>query len=291
MQENKKDFTLAEGATHVGNSNNKRRFAFTLAEGATHVGNSNNKRRFAFTLAEVLVTLGIIGVVAVLTVPNVISSYQKKVYVTQLQKGYSQLQQVFDLAMADDEVNDIRDTTLWSTIPSGGWFANGDSLDPFITQLKKYLKISKYCYPTTDPMNDSCFGINYTNLAGEKNFNKFERLKIYTPSGAVYYFNHLYDSIYIDDKPINIFLGDIEIDVNGDKKPNRIGRDLFSLALAYDGQLIFPGSAMWEDLGLSKWSETVGVNGCLPGASGEDMYMLGNYCGGRIFDNGWVMDY
>ena len=59
--------------------------------------------RFAFTLAEVLVTLGIIGVVAVLTVPNVISSYQKKVYVTQLQKGYSQLQQVFDLAMADNE--------------------------------------------------------------------------------------------------------------------------------------------------------------------------------------------
>ena len=38
----------------------------------------------AFTLAEVLITLGIIGVVAVLTVPNIISNYQEKVLDTKI---------------------------------------------------------------------------------------------------------------------------------------------------------------------------------------------------------------
>ena len=36
------------------------------------------KKRAAFTLAEVLITLGIIGVVAAMTMPAIISSYQKK---------------------------------------------------------------------------------------------------------------------------------------------------------------------------------------------------------------------
>ena len=38
----------------------------------------NFKRKPAFTLAEVLITLGIIGVVAAITIPNLITHYQKK---------------------------------------------------------------------------------------------------------------------------------------------------------------------------------------------------------------------
>lgn len=32
----------------------------------------------AFTLAEVLITLGIIGIIAALTIPNIIAGYRKK---------------------------------------------------------------------------------------------------------------------------------------------------------------------------------------------------------------------
>ena len=63
--------------------------AFTLAEGATHVVHFNDIRRVAFTLAEVLITLGIIGVVAALTMPALISNYKKTVYVNQLKKSVS----------------------------------------------------------------------------------------------------------------------------------------------------------------------------------------------------------
>ena len=52
--------------------------AFTLAEGATYVAHWNNSRKIAFTLAEVLITLGIIGVVAAITMPTLINNYQKK---------------------------------------------------------------------------------------------------------------------------------------------------------------------------------------------------------------------
>ena len=34
------------------------------------------KRKFAFTLSEVLITLGVVGVVAVLTIPGVMKNYQ-----------------------------------------------------------------------------------------------------------------------------------------------------------------------------------------------------------------------
>ncbi len=44
-------------------------------------------KKAAFTLAEVLITLGIIGVVAALTMPNLIANYQKKVWTTQFKKN------------------------------------------------------------------------------------------------------------------------------------------------------------------------------------------------------------
>ncbi len=48
-------------------------------------------KKIGFTLAEVLITLGIIGVVAALTIPTLVNNYQKKTYVTGLQRAYAQL--------------------------------------------------------------------------------------------------------------------------------------------------------------------------------------------------------
>ena len=68
------DFTLA-GATHVDLPPTKAKRTYTLAEGATH---TPTKARFAFTLAEVLITLGIIGVVAAMTIPTLMTTFAKK---------------------------------------------------------------------------------------------------------------------------------------------------------------------------------------------------------------------
>lgn len=55
----------------------------------------------AFTLAEVLITLGIIGVVAAMTLPALVGNYKKKVTVTRLKKFYSTMQQAIQLAEKD----------------------------------------------------------------------------------------------------------------------------------------------------------------------------------------------
>ena len=62
-----------------------------------------------FTLAEVLITLGIIGVVAALVLPGVIKGYQRKVMKTQFDKAVSVLNQAVT-RMQDDVGGD-----LWGT--------------------------------------------------------------------------------------------------------------------------------------------------------------------------------
>lgn len=67
--------------------------------GATHVALCDSVGSYfrhwcrAFTLAEVLVTLGIIGVVAAITMPTLIDNHQKKVAATRLEKFYSMMSQ------------------------------------------------------------------------------------------------------------------------------------------------------------------------------------------------------
>ena len=49
------------------------------------------KKFKAFTLAEVLITIGIIGIVAALTLPTLIGNYRKSVVENKLKSTYSQL--------------------------------------------------------------------------------------------------------------------------------------------------------------------------------------------------------
>ena len=109
--------------------NSLKRPAFTLAEGATHVAHWNNSRKIAFTLAEVLITLGIIGVVAALTMPALIQQQHKLVVETRLKKFYSVINQAITMSERDNG-----DKLYWT--PS-------DSDDLWNLYLKKYIKYVK----------------------------------------------------------------------------------------------------------------------------------------------------
>ena len=74
--------------------------------GATHVAHWNNSRKIAFTLAEVLITLGIIGVVAALTIPTLMANHRKQVVETSLEKFYSTMNQA--IKMAEVDYGDVR---------------------------------------------------------------------------------------------------------------------------------------------------------------------------------------
>ena len=62
-------------------------------------------KRFGFTLAEVLITLGIIGVVAAMTMPTLMNSTQGAQYKAAYKKALSALSQAVTLNVALDEWN------------------------------------------------------------------------------------------------------------------------------------------------------------------------------------------
>lgn len=55
----------------------------------------------AFTLAEVLITLGIIGVVAALTMPALIAKYDEMVIVNKLKRSYSEIANAIELRKSE----------------------------------------------------------------------------------------------------------------------------------------------------------------------------------------------
>ena len=122
-----------------------KRPAFTLAEGATHVAHWNNSRKIAFTLAEVLITLGIIGVVAALTIPTLMANHRKQVVETSLEKFYSTMNQA--IKMAEVDYGDVRQ---WDEFEYGfnededGNPTTSKALAWFDKYLKPYLKYTKY---------------------------------------------------------------------------------------------------------------------------------------------------
>ena len=65
-----------------------------------------SKKKLAFTLAEVLITLGIIGVVAAMTIPTLMTNVKAKKLRTQFLKSYSIVQQAFKLMENDDVSSD-----------------------------------------------------------------------------------------------------------------------------------------------------------------------------------------
>ena len=59
-------------------------------------------KKAAFTLAEVLITLAIIGVVAAMTIPTLISNYQEKATVSKVKQAFSIISQAYQLAKIEN---------------------------------------------------------------------------------------------------------------------------------------------------------------------------------------------
>ena len=195
--------------------------AFTLPEGATHVAHCDKFRRAAFTLAEVLITLGIIGVVAALTLPTLIQNHQKQVYVTQLKKAYSTLGNAFNKMAVDEGVVDW-DQTYCAQIY--GLWGNGPS-------------------PTNEELNE-CFN-NLTkqmNVIKKKEFG--ETVNNADWCGDVCQADNYYVFMTSDGVTINSCAAfDLYVDINGTKSPNVEGRDVFSFWVYFSDNKIVPGGS------------------------------------------------
>lgn len=184
------------------------------------------KSNVAFTLAEVLITLGIIGVVAAMTIPTLLANSQKKDAFAALQKALSAISQI----------------SLQLRGENGGSMANlaTTNLD-FANLFQPYMKIAKFCQDDTD--SENCYtkntdvilnlqGSSYGSLVGA-NYYK-DRPKLVTSDGFVYIFywtNPNCDGASYVRGGVNEGCGVISVDINGTKSPNALGKDIFVTAV------------------------------------------------------------
>ena len=96
-------------------------------------------RNSAFTLAEVLITLGIIGVVAAMTLPSLTKKYQDKIMLTQVKRAYSDLENALKMYAAQNSCSDI--TCISDT--------SGTSED-LLKRMYQSFKGATYCSKTSD---------------------------------------------------------------------------------------------------------------------------------------------
>ena len=203
--------------------------AFTLAEGATHVAHWNNSRKIAFTLAEVLITLGIIGVVAAMTMPSLIQHYREKAMVTSLEKFVSTISQAVDLYKADNECVDSISTCV-SYISKGD--ENCDNFAPIAAKMNVIASVKNANKSTADWLPDKAY--NYYGEEQEGIYGGVSKRNI----GACAYLLNDGTTFAVDINPTNF---DIMVDVNGKKLPNRVGQDIFPLLIGADANFVNAG--------------------------------------------------
>ena len=177
-----------------------------------------------FTLAESLITLGIIGVVAAMTIPNLLTNYKTQRLHSQFLKSYSTIQQVLKQMEADDISLDI------STYKE-----NASFYQTFI----KYLQAPLDCGYANSIKPAPCYHYKpggtdndkpYMTLDGNTvvNGNYFDDGQIVLQDGTILLFEN--------PKTFNNNIW-ISVDLNGyTNKPNKWGYDLFTFQFI-DGEL------------------------------------------------------
>ena len=169
-------------------------------------------KKVAFTLAEVLITLGIIGVVAAITLPSLISNYQDKQFKTAYKKAYSDMSQ----ALEDGIVENIFTRTEQK---------EQDAAVQEINFFKRKFKVVKDC-PFEIHNIEACWKKGDTFCGGTCATGRREDGIDYehgSPANGA--------SCFVDESGRNWCIMDSQaiffVDTNGFAKPNRFGKDRF----------------------------------------------------------------
>ena len=177
------------------------------------------KTKNGFTLAEVLITLVIVGVVAAMTIPTVVNNTKKQEYVSKLKKTYSTLAQATNKIIAEEGM---------PKGSVGGWASSSENI---YNEYIKRLSNTKSC----DNRADGCFTQKIYNL---NNLG----YRVWEDFG-----NSYYKFILSDGTQVMLWLDSLEctdndnettdvcatfmVDINGEKSPNVLGRDVFRFNL------------------------------------------------------------
>ena len=232
----------------------------------TKFGMTNFNKRCAFTLSELLLSLIIVGVVAIITVPVLINNVQKKVFATQVKNMVANIEQV-----AQDELITHRTRDLINT----------DFADAAKLLSNNHFQISKTCINSTDA-SVNCWK---TNVTGKDKvtyhylnrsigaFNPSSTRTIILKNGAIL----LMMPISLADNVSGDIVATFYIDVNGNDKPNVAGRDFYIFYITNKGRVVDYYYTRNQNITV-----TQKIRNC-PNSIVA--------CFGALADNNWKMDY
>lgn len=172
----------------------------------------------AFTIAEILITLGIIGIVAAMTIPGLINNYKAHKLHSKFLKSYSTIQQVIR-SMVNDEI---------STDPS-----DYDNYS-FPVEFAKYLNAPTICYtrggnkaeiPTGCMVYGTDDDYKFLNSTSSLSYGVYNNGEIILQDGTLL----LFDDAGGTNKSESWNGTLIIVDLNGyNRGPNMLGYDAFA---------------------------------------------------------------
>lgn len=182
----------------------------------------NIKRNSAFTLAEVIIVMGIIGIVAAVTIPSLMSNVNQNVFNSEQDLALKRIKAATDQMRTDDLIT--------------GYSTN----DAFVDQFQKYIKTVKRCnssnmqecfastFQTTSGNNINLSNLHTgANLGQSSNTSQLVGLELINGVSLLLAFNPNCQAVnpYNDTVDTTSCMA-LVYDVNGTGKPNQIGKDI-----------------------------------------------------------------
>lgn len=215
----------------------------------------------AFTLTELLIALGIIGAIAAISIPTLVSTINKRALTAQLKNVTGSIQQLMADQMVMKKTKKLSETD----------FASAATLltNENFSIASVCANAQTDCWKTTATGSDK---ITYKMLNGSASTVR-NASTVILKNGAI--LDYITLSIDIDGGKDKI-IGNFYVDVNGNEPPNIWGRDIFSLYVTENGKITnYNGDE-------SKTAEEY-IATCKSSA--------GSYCYTAIVRSGWKMDY
>ena len=271
-----------------------------------------------FTLIELIITMGIVGVVAALVAPGVIISNRNAANASKLSTTVSDLTNALSTMPVKEQVDDLYQTDAWQAFGSDLTSSTSDStVNDFTGHLSKYINI----VPDTTYKSASSFyaenkAYDLANDGGKGDVHDFSSgngsngRTFLLKNGAVI-FAYLTAATEMDEDELleqeekiiqaggmlKSVAGELMIDVNGKGAPNTIGRDIFYFYINSDGTLYPSGG--WD------YSAYLSVVDSVNHSGGDVWYLGGGSttctdsskanggwgCTARLMEKGYKMDY
>lgn len=252
----------------------------------------NIKIKSAFTLAEALVVLGVISLIAALTIPSLIQNSQNAALAVKAKKAYLEFNKVLDQLTTDyDCLGNLRCT---------GVFASGVATAITGDALVGYFDVAQNCGILGTAASPLCFanpqnqGKDGDGTSG--NWNSTSYYNFITTDGVTYSIQNM-GCTAVTNALANMkeYCGYLRVDVNGPSGPNRLGRDCFVFYITNGkGAVLYPVGGVDDYLNLgmgtnSWWRDpsTKAPRYCIPGVQENNS----NKCTGRLVEEGWKMNY